>query len=221
MQKPTLSIDIVIDVICPWCFLGKRRLEMAMRELADEIDFVVSYRPFQLDATLPKDGADRAEYMLARFSDQRAIDETHARLTEMGEDVDIRFAFEAIERVPNTLDAHRLIRWAAAANVAPAMVEQLFSTYFEQGGDLADRQVLLAIADELGFDTDDIADRLDSDTDVAAVEAEIAEAVRMGVSGVPCTIVERRYAISGAQPVDILVDALRRIAAEVDEIADA
>ena len=84
MQKPTLSIDIVIDVICPWCFLGKRRLEMAMRELAEEIDFVVSYRPFQLDATLPKDGADRAEYMLARFSDQRAIDETHARLTEMG-----------------------------------------------------------------------------------------------------------------------------------------
>lgn len=219
MRRPQLHLDVVLDVVCPWCFLGKRRLDAVIEELAGEIDLLVAYRPFQLDPTVPKQGVDRDEYLVSRFGDRHSVEETHARLVEMGEDVGIRFAFETIERMPNTIDAHRLIRWASQSGVAAAMVERLFSLYFEEGADLSDAEVLVSAADDVGLDTDDISERLDSDVDFASVNAEIAHAGRIGITGVPCVIVERKFAISGAQPTDIMIDAFRKIASELESDA--
>lgn len=217
MTRPHLHLDVVADVVCPWCFLGKRRLALAIDELAGEIDFTVGHHPFQLDPGVPKAGVPRMDYLLARTADRNAIDEVEARLADMGEDVGIRFAFDLIETIPNTLDAHRLIRWAGEAGIGDAMLERLFSLHFEEGADLSDAETLLAAADDVGLDEDEVAEKLDSDADREAVEAEIEHARKIGVAGVPCIIVERKYAISGAQSIDILVEGFRKIAAALED----
>lgn len=206
-----LAIDVVVDVVCPWCFLGKRRLDAARAEVP-EIDLAIRYRPFQLDASLPAQGVERDAYMLAKFGDRRRIDDAHRRLTDLGGDVGIAFAFDRITRAPNTLDAHRLIRWAGAAGHGEAAADRLFQLYFEEGEDIGDRAVLAAAAEEIGLDGAEIRDRLDAGTDADSVKAEIAEAARVGVTGVPFTILAGKYAVSGAQPVEGFVTVIRDVA---------
>jgi predicted DsbA family dithiol-disulfide isomerase len=218
MNRTKLHLDVVLDVVCPWCFLGKRRLDAAIAEVAGEIDVLVAYRPFQLDPAMPKGGMDRGEYLAAKFNDRAELDEVHARLVAMGSDVGIRYDFEAIERTPNTLDAHRLIRWAGRAGQGAAMVERLCSLYFEEGADLGSSEVLSAAAAAVGLDAAEIAEKLGTDLDVEAVEAEVAHASRIGITGVPCVIVDRRFAISGAQPAEVFADALRRMASEIGAV---
>lgn len=210
MSRP-VSIDVVIDVVCPWCFVGKRRLDAALTELSD-LDVAVRYRPFQLDPTLPEGGKDRTEYMKAKFGDLRRVDEIHKRLVDMGQDLDIAFAFDLIERAPNTLDAHRLIRWAQAEGLGESAVDHLFKLYFEEGADIGDRSVLAAAAEAIGLDGSEIRDRLDAGTDLDDVRREIDEAQRIGVTGVPFTILAGQYAISGAQPTEVFAGAIRQVA---------
>lgn len=207
----SVTIDVVIDVVCPWCFVGKRRLDAALAELQD-LDVGVRYRPFQLDPTLPEGGKDRTEYMKAKFGDLRRVDEVHKRLVDMGQDLDIAFAFDLIERAPNTLDAHRLIRWAQAEGLGDQAVEHLFKLYFEEGADIGDRAVLAAAAEAIGLDGSEVQDRLDAGTDVDDVRREIDEAQRIGVTGVPFTILAGQYAISGAQPTEVFAGAIRQVA---------
>lgn len=208
-----LALDVVIDVVCPWCFVGKRRLDAALKRMP-EIDAHVAYRPFQLDPTLPPEGMDRTAYMLGKFGDQARIDAAHASLTEMGRELGILFRFDEIRIAPNTLDAHRLLRWAGAVGKGDEAAEQLFSLYFEAGADLTKAETLIAAGAAIGLDPGDVAARLADGTDRDAVTAEIAFANRIGITGVPCTIVANRFAISGAQPPEVLVDAIRRVAAE-------
>lgn len=207
----SVTIDVVIDVVCPWCFVGKRRLDAALAELQD-LDVAVRYRPFQLDPTLPEGGKDRTEYMKAKFGDLRRVDEIHKRLVDMGQDLDIAFAFDLIERAPNTLDAHRLIRWAQAEGLGDQAVEHLFKLYFEDGADIGDRAVLAAAAEAIGLDGSEVQDRLDAGTDLDDVRREIDEAQRIGVTGVPFTILAGQYAISGAQPTEVFAGAIRQVA---------
>jgi predicted DsbA family dithiol-disulfide isomerase len=214
MTKPRLHLDVIVDVVCPWCFLGKRRLDAAIDELPD-IDFSVAYRPYQLDPTLPKAGAERQAYMRGKFPDRNALDEVHARLTDMGRDVGIAYAFDTIPTVPNTLDAHRLIRWAQESQLGEEMLERLFALYFEEGADLTRQDVLIAAADSVGLDEDEVTMKLEDGADVEIVKADIAHASTLGISGVPCIIVDRKFAISGAQSSDILVQAFSKIAAEL------
>ena len=215
MQKPKLHLDVIVDVVCPWCFLGKRRLDTAIAEL-DDLDIEVRYRPFQLDPTIPQEGIEREEYIIGKFGSADALDEAHARLFSLGADVGITYAFDLIEKSPNTLDAHRLIRWAAAEGLGDPMLERLFSLFFEEGADLTKAETLIAAAEDVGLDEDEVTMKLEDGVDLDAVKADIAHAGRMGITGVPTIIVENKFAISGAQTSEVLVDALRRIASELD-----
>lgn len=215
MQKTKLHLDVIVDVVCPWCFLGKRRLDAAIEDL-DDLEIEVRYRPFQLDPSIPAEGIDREEYIIGKFGSPDALDEAHARLFSLGADVGITYAFDLIEKSPNTLDAHRLIRWAAAEDLGEPMLERLFSLFFEEGADLTNPETLIAAAEEVGLDGDEVTMKLEDGVDLDAVKADIAHAGRMGITGVPTVIVENKFAISGAQTSEVLVDALRRIAAELD-----
>jgi predicted DsbA family dithiol-disulfide isomerase len=200
---PQLVIDVVSDVVCPWCYLGKRRLEAALK---GDGETLVRWRPFQLDATIPPEGLDRRAYMRAKFGDGPKLAEVHARLKALGQEVGVAFDFEAIQRAPNTLDAHRLIRFATEAGVADAMTERLFADYFERGRDIGDRAVLEAAARDCGLG--EIGARLDGEDGVQEVKQEMEAAQHMGVEGVPFFIFAEKYALSGAQSVEVFEQAL-------------
>ena len=204
MSDP-LVIDVVSDVVCPWCFVGKRRLDAALR---DSGAAEVRWRPFQLDPTIPPEGLDRQAYMRAKFGDGPRLGEVHQRLTELGKEAGIAFNFAAIQRSPNTLDAHRLIRFADEAGMAEEVVERLFSAYFEQGRDIGDRAVLAEIGGDAGLS--DVAARLETEEGVADVQADIEQAQRGGVQGVPFFIFASKYAVSGAQPAEVLAQAMQQ-----------
>ena len=207
-QKHEIFIDVVSDVVCPWCFIGAQRLQQALSQCTD-IQTHVRWRPFQLDPSLPADGLDRATYMASKFGPERMA-EIHAHLEQIGAELGIAFAFDKISRSPNTLNAHRLIRWADEAGVQDAIVSSLFQSYFEEGLDIGDSSILAFIAGKAGMDSDLVAARLETDMDVESIRSEIAEAGRIGVSGVPFFILAQKLAVSGAQPSEVLMDAIRQ-----------
>jgi predicted DsbA family dithiol-disulfide isomerase len=213
MNERSVSIDVVSDVVCPWCYLGQKRLEHAAESLTD-IDVTARWRPFQLDPTIPPGGKDRREYMLAKFGNGDRIREAHARLIELGAIEGISFDFEAIKTAPNTLDAHRLIRWASATDneTQNTLVKRLFSLYFEKGANIGDRVVLAEAAEISGMDRAVVEAMLATDSDREAVVTEVATASRMGITGVPCFLLEGRYAVMGAQDTAVLADAIRQVA---------
>jgi predicted DsbA family dithiol-disulfide isomerase len=198
-----LIIDVVSDVVCPWCYLGKRRLEAALK---DEPDVEVRWRPYQLDPTVPPQGLDRTAYMRAKFPDESRLAAVHDRLTALGEEAGVAFDFASIRKAPNTLDAHRLIRLANEAGKGDAVVERLFSDYFEHGRDIGDRAVLAQAARDCGLG--EVGEYLDGEDGAQEVEAEIEEARRLGVQGVPFFILANKYAISGAQPQEVFAQAI-------------
>ncbi len=209
----SLTIDVISDVVCPWCYLGKRRLARAI-DLVPELGIVVRWRPFRLDPTIPPEGIARADYLSRKFGSVEAVEESHRHLTERGREEGIDYRFDRIVRSPNTVDAHRLIRWSAAEGDQDDMVERLFAAYFSEGLDIGDPQVLAGLAGDVGFDAGAVANRLASDDDREEVVAEIENAYRIGVSGVPCFIVDRRVAVTGAHPSEVLVQAIEQAVAE-------
>ena len=208
-----ITIDVVSDVVCPWCFIGQKRLDKAIAAVPD-VEVSVRWRPFQLDPTIPPEGKDRKAYMLGKFGSEERLREAHARIQPLGEAEGIDFAFEAIKVSPNTLDAHRVIRWAGAAgeDVQNRLVRNLFQLYFEQGMNTGDHAVLSEAADDAGMDRAVVESLLASDADREAVATEAATASRMGITGVPCFLLEGKYAVMGAQDADTLADAIRQIA---------
>jgi predicted DsbA family dithiol-disulfide isomerase len=213
-ERETVSVDVVSDVVCPWCFLGQKRLDKAIGEVAD-VDVAVRWRPFQLDPTIPPEGKDRKQYMLDKFGDEARIRQIHERIEGLGAAEGIAFAFDAIEVAPNTLDAHRVIRWAGAAgaDVQNRLVRRLFKLNFEEGRNIGDHAVLTEAAREAGMDASVVEALLPTDADVEAVRSEIETAQRMGITGVPCFLLEGRYAVMGAQDTAVLADAIRQVAA--------
>jgi predicted DsbA family dithiol-disulfide isomerase len=212
-DRQTLTIDVVSDVVCPWCYLGQKRLDNAIAAVPD-VEVSVTWRPFQLDPTIPPQGMDRKAYMRAKFGDEARLRDAHARLEALGKDVGIDYAFDAITVSPNTLDAHRVIRWAGANSpeAQNKLVRRLFKLYFEEGADIGDRAVLAQAAREAGMDGAVVESLLAGDADREAVANEAATASRMGVTGVPCFLFEGKYAVMGAQDVSTLTDAIRQIA---------
>lgn len=212
-DENSITVDVVSDVVCPWCFIGQKRLDKAIA--AVDIDVHIHWRPFQLDPTIPPEGKNRRGYMVAKFGSEQRIREIHARIEPLGEAEGISFAFDAIKVAPNTLDAHRLIRWAGTAGEAiqNRVVRRLFQLNFEEGANLGDHAVLIEAAREAGMDASVVETLLPTDADVEAVRTEIATASRMGISGVPCFLLEGKYAVMGAQDADTLADALRQVAA--------
>ncbi|AZO43366.1 DsbA family protein [Mesorhizobium sp. M7D.F.Ca.US.005.01.1.1] len=213
-EMSAITVDVVSDVVCPWCFIGQKRLDRAIAAVGN-VDVHIRWRPFQLDPTIPPQGKDRHEYMLAKFGSDERIREIHGRIEPLGEVEGISFAFDTIKVAPNTLDAHRLIRWAGAASeaVQNRLVRRLFQLNFEEGANIGDHAVLIEAAREAGMDASVVATLLPTDADVEAVRTEIATASRMGISGVPCFLLEGKYAVMGAQDADTLADAIRQVAA--------
>ena len=210
-----IRIDVVSDVMCPWCFIGKKRLERALATIDPAISVDIHWRPFQLDPTLPKEGKDRDTYLAEKFGGIERARSLYKNVEAAGATVDIPFRFDAIAVSPNTLDAHRLIRWAqnAGTDVQTKVVDRLFSLYFLEGGNIGDHEVLLDVARECGMDASIVAPLLASDADKDAVTQEIALAQQMGVSGVPCFIIENKYAVMGAQEPATIADAIAQVAA--------
>ena len=199
-----MQIDFISDTVCPWCFIGKRRLGRAMA-MRPNIPFTVRYRPYRLDPNVPRAGVDRAAYMAARFGADGKLDDAYRAIAAEGAKENIAFDWGAIRKRPNTVDSHRLIRWAETQGVQDEVVERLFIAYFENGEDIGDIRVLADIADLCGMDGGEIADLLESDTDIALVEREDHLAHEMGVTGVPAMIFGNKIAVSGAREPDTLV----------------
>lgn len=208
-----LRIDVVSDVMCPWCYIGKRRLEKALEQTQD-IAVDVKWHPFQLDPTLPAEGKDRQTYLSEKFGGPERAAQVYAPIVAAGEAEAIPFAFDQIAKSPNTLNAHRVIRWAGIEGVQDAVVERLFALFFLEGADLSDPAVLARAAEAGGMDGAMVARLLESDADLAETEADVVHAQAIGVQGVPCFILDGKYAISGAQPADVLANAIRQVVSE-------
>ena len=203
-----ITIDVVSDVVCPWCFVGKHRLEKALAMLPERT-FAVFWRPFQLDPTIPKEGMPRQAYLERKFGRERLAD-LHKPLIEIGKAEGIPFAFDKITRSPNTLDAHRLLRWAHEAGKQNEMAGRLFALYFSEGADIGNRDVLTKAAADVGLDATLVAQLLGTEADLDPVIAEINAAQTMGIGGVPTFILAGRFALSGAHPAETIRKAIEQ-----------
>lgn len=213
MTTKLITIDVISDIVCPWCYLGRQRLKAALAMLP-EIDVEVRWRPFQLDPNLPKQGKERKRYLVEKLGSQSRVNEVHDQLIALGKENGIEFDFDAIEIAPNTLDAHRLIHWAGeiSAEVQDKVVGELFSFYFEQGDDISTSEILLEAAEDAGMEYTIVETLLEGDTDIDTIKAQIATASQMGVTGVPCFILDQKYAVMGAQTAEAMADAIQQIA---------
>ena len=202
-----MTIDIYSDVVCPWCYVGKRRLERALAQLSTVQTHVV-WRPFQLNPTMPAEGTDRTSYLEAKFGSIDALRrlEEHVMEAEAGEG--ISFAFDKMLKTPNTFLAHRLIWYAGRQGRQDQVVDALFRGYFEQGDDIGSPSLLTVLADSVGLEAGRFLASLEG---VAEVKAEEAAGHRLGIRAVPYFVFNNRYGISGAQPVETFVAAIEKI----------
>jgi predicted DsbA family dithiol-disulfide isomerase len=199
-----MRIDVIFDTICPWCFIGKKRLERALRQRPGlRVD--LRWRPFLLNPDVPDTGMARSAYLERKFGGPGRVGRMLAGLREAGARDGIAFAFESIERTPNTLDSHRLVRMAAETGQAAAMVERLFEAYFLHGRDIGDPDELCALAAEIGMDAAAVRIMLNGSQGRGEIHMENAHTHRMSINGVPCFIFDGAYAIAGAQDPDILL----------------
>jgi predicted DsbA family dithiol-disulfide isomerase len=213
-----MQIDIVSDTVCPWCFIGKRRLEKAMAQ-RPELAFQIHWRAYQLDPLVPPSGMGRKAYMRAKFGDSPQAKAAGGALREAGAAEGIAFAFDAIEKRPNTIDSHRLIRWAASAGVQDDVVERLFRAYFEQGRDIGSPAVLTEIASEADMDVELVEQLLASDADRELILREDTLAHEMGISGVPTFVFANKFMLSGAQDPEALVKVIDKVQEKLEELA--
>lgn len=201
-----LRLELAADLACPWCRVGERHLEQAIAETGVEVE--VWWLPFRLNPDLPREGVPRRPYLESKFGPQ--AEAAHAPLVAMAEAEGWRFRFDLMKREPNTLDAHRLMLWAQGQDAVVALARRLFDAHWEEGRDLGDRAVLAELAGEAGLSVQEAAAYLASDAgarEVAASQVALADA---GIHGVPCFILDGRYAAQGALPVDALTDFLKR-----------
>lgn len=214
MSRDKINIEVISDPVCPWCYVGKRRLESAI-EQRPNLDFTLQWQPFQLNPDMPREGRNRQEYYREKFGRERA-ETLLDGLRQTGEEEGISFGSDANAMAPNTLSAHVLMYWADADDSIDAseLAEKLFQAHHVACEDIGDAKVLTRLAGEVGMDEAAVAEGLAAGTDEAAVQERIARSVALGVSGVPFYIVNGKYGISGAQPADILASAFDQIAAE-------
>ncbi|WP_416407019.1 DsbA family oxidoreductase [Agrobacterium rosae] len=212
MQR--IVIDVVSDMVCPWCYLGKARLDLALAEIQDEVSVDVNWRPYRLNPDYPPEGVDQKAELEKKLGGKEKVEQAHEMLTQLGKEVGINFDFDAIKIGPNTLDAHRLSLWAHAEGreFQDKVTTALFKANFEEGRNIGDHDVLADIAEQAGMNREVVTRLLASDADKDTIVAEIDAAQQMGVAGVPFFILDQKYAVSGAQSKEVLINALRDIA---------
>ena len=211
MTDRGLTIEIYSDVVCPWCYIGKRRLERALDQLSDAVQAKITWRPFQLNPTMPKEGMDRTTYLEAKFGSLDAFRQLEEHVLAAGAAEHIPFAFEKAARSPNTFLAHRLIWYAEQQGRQEAVVESLFRGYFVEGADIGMPSTLVQLADRSGLSVEAVERFLQSDVGTEEVKAEQAAGHRLGIRGVPYFVLNRAPGISGAQPVDVFVSAIEKV----------
>lgn len=215
----TLHIEMVSDLVCPWCWMGLRRMQGAIA-LVPELDVALLFRPFELDPTIPAGGADYKAYMKSRFGSDQSRDRANQMrdaLIQYGQEESIPFDFDRITWRPNSFDAHRLVHWAQGQSRGMQAKEALFEAYFSKGLDIGDHQVLITIASEIGLDPNIVSDLLASDADVETVRNEQNLFRQMGVSGVPTFIAHRQMAVQGAETSEKIARFLKTAAAQVPQ----
>jgi predicted DsbA family dithiol-disulfide isomerase len=216
VSRDAVAIDVVSDVVCPWCYIGKRKLEIALDELVARHppqEPSVRWHPFQLNPDIPAEGIPRSAYLSAKFGGEGRAADIYARVKAVGAEVGIAFDFDRIQVQPNTLAAHRLIAWAqdrGGAKQTSDLVERLFEAYFVQGRAIGDAEVLVAIASEAGLDPGVARAMLASAEGLAAVSAEDREARSVGINGVPFFIFNGSTAVSGAHDPKTLLEAIAK-----------
>ncbi len=212
-----MQIDIISDTVCPWCYIGKQRIDAALAALPD-IEFDVRWRPYQLNPDMPAEGMNRKDYMALRFGSSNGggkKNPVYQRMQEAAEQDGIALNFDKVERMPNTLDSHRLMKWASGADCEGEMAEILFRRYFTDGEDISDHAVLVEAAKEAGMDGELVAQLLASDADKDAIREEDMMAREMGITGVPGFLIDQKFLIPGAQDTQDIV----RIIAKMHEKA--
>ena len=218
--REPVTIDVVSDVVCPWCFIGKSRLEKALA-LKPEIPVEVRFHPYFLNPWVPREGMDRKDYLTTKFGSPEGYGQIAHRVKAAAAAEGLTYASEKMQRQPNTLDCHRLIRWAGEIGKAPEMKQRLMELYFTEGADLSNPEVLVQAAADVGLNADEVRTQLASDHDVAAVEGQARAAQEAGINGVPFFILGGRVAVSGAQEPEYLAEAIARAAAEAGQPAPA
>ena len=209
-----IKLDILSDPICPWCYIGKTQLFRALDERPDH-PFTIEWHPFRLDPDMPPGGADRRAYLEARFGGRKQLEQADARVAQAAEAAGAPLDLAAIRRVPDTLDAHRLIHWAGIEGRQTDIVHRLFEANFAHGRDIGDRDVLADLADSAGMDAAAIRRLLASDADSAEIRARAANARERGVTGVPTFIIGNQHVVPGAQPPELWIRLIDEIAEQV------
>ena len=208
MTESVLTIDVYSDVICPWCYVGMRRLERALQHVGDKANVEVSWRPFQLNPTMPREGVDRRAYLEAKFGTVEAYGQLEDQVSAVAAAEGMSFAFEKIARMPNTFLAHRVIWYAGQQRCQDAVVGSLFKGFFEEGADLGSPTVLTQLAERAGLKAETF---LRGDEGTVDVQSEEAVSRRLGVRAVPYFVLNQAYGISGAQPAEVLVAAIEKV----------
>ncbi|WHZ23837.1 MAG: 2-hydroxychromene-2-carboxylate isomerase/DsbA-like thioredoxin domain [Nitrospira sp.] len=211
MTGRSIAIEVYSDVVCPWCYIGKRRLEQALDTTKGRGETPVLWRPFQLNPTMPKVGMDRRAYLEAKFGGPGEMKAIQERVAAVGTGAGIDFMFDRIERTPNTFDAHRLIWFAGQHHRQDAMVEELFHGYFTEGLNIGQAETLVTLAVRAGLDGDKVGRLLQTDEGVEAVRQEEARGHRLGIRGVPYFVLNGTATLSGAQPVETFVSTIERV----------
>lgn len=208
-----ITLDIFSDPVCPWCMIGKAHLDRALERIGDH-PFRIEWHPFQLNPDMPKDGADRRDYLEAKFGGQMNAAKAYLAVQQAAEAAGVEFNVEKIERQPNTLDAHRLIHWAGLEGRQNAVVTGLFRAYFRDGRDIGNADVLSDIGAAAGMDRAMVARLLATDADRDDLAARDADARAKGVRAVPTFLIARQYVVSGAQPPELWQQVAADIAAQ-------
>jgi predicted DsbA family dithiol-disulfide isomerase len=201
--RARLGIDVVHDLVCPWCFLGVRRLRRTLRSRPDLL-FELTWRPFLLNPDMPRAGMSRGDYVVRKFGGEDRARRLYTSIAEIGRTEGVLFRFERIRRTPSSVDAHRLVRWAGRYGRAGEMVEALFSAHFTDGHDIGDVAVLIAVAAACGLEPGTARRFLVGDEDVDLVHAENLRAHRLGINGVPCFVIAGRHSIAVAQEPEVI-----------------
>ncbi|MFN4153375.1 MAG: DsbA family oxidoreductase [Paracoccaceae bacterium] len=205
-----IKLDIFSDPVCPWCYIGKANLDRAL-EAAPDHPFDIEWHPFQLNPGMPPEGVDRAEYLEAKFGGKAKAVEIYARVEQAARDAGLTIDFSTIAKMPNTLNAHRLIHWAGLEGRQTAIVSALFRAYWREGRDIGDAATLTDIAEAAGMDRALTQRLLATDEDTEALKARDIHARQRGVTGVPCFIIGNQYVVSGAQPPQVWAEVLAEL----------
>lgn len=214
MIKTTIKIDVISDVVCPWCYIGKRRLEKALNQLAHSCSFEVTYHPFELNPSIPETGVNQKQYLTQKFGGEERYEKITAHVTQVAAEEGLEFNFHKQAVSPNTRNAHRIIQLAKHVNKQIEVKEAFMKAYFTDGVDLSKVENLIAVAEHAGMERAVVTQMLSGNQGVAEVIQAAKEIQQLGITGVPFYIVQNKYGLSGAQPPESFIEVIQKAAQE-------